>query len=467
MFKNIFNKIITRPRIGFFAAIFLLFLSYVLTFISTRKVSIQDFWMDHTNEVIHNLDNILGFISNGESSFRGYLLTNDHALLVKYNESKKKTDSTFEKLKDLTLQNESQQQNLDTLHQLIGDKYSWIENLISNPLTGRNISAFDLNGSEEGIANSNEIDAMIAKMKKEEIDLRNDWSDKISQYSGLIQVLNVLSIVIALLLTVYSLVVYNKEKKEKNIASKKADEYKEELQERVNQLAKLNTELLELRRLEKYVVTGRIARVMAHEVRNPLTNINLACEQLRAEVGNKDSEIFFTMINRNSKRINQLVSDLLGATKAELSFSEASINEILDASLELALDRIQLNQIKVIKKYDEKICSLPVDIDKIKIAFLNIIVNAVEAMNENGTLEIATENHNGRCVVRISDNGKGMKKAEVDRLFEPYFTTKEKGTGLGLANSQNIIIGHKGSIFAESELGKGTSFIITFPVGEG
>ncbi|HSN09499.1 MAG TPA: ATP-binding protein, partial [Hanamia sp.] len=335
-------------------------------------------------------------------------------------------------------------------------------NIISNPLPGQNISTFDLNGSEVGVANSMAIDALIAKMKHEEINLRNDWSNKISQYSGLIQVLNVLSIVIALLLTVYSLVVYNKENKEKNIASKKAEEYREELQERVNQLAKLNTELIELRRLEKYVVTGRIARVMAHEVRNPLTNINLACEQLRTEVGNKDSEIFFTMINRNSNRINQLVSDLLAATRAELSFSEASINEVLDASLELALDRIQLNQIKVIKNYDENVCSLPVDIEKIKIAFLNIIVNAIEAMGENGILEISTENKDGKCVVKISDNGKGMKKTEIDRLFEPYFTTKEKGTGLGLANSQNIIIGHKGSITAESELGKGTSFTITF-----
>ncbi|HSN10407.1 MAG TPA: CHASE3 domain-containing protein, partial [Hanamia sp.] len=124
MLKKIFNKITTRPRIGFFAAIFLLFLSYILTFISTRKVDIQDFWMNHTNEVIHNLDNILGFISDGESSFRGYLLTNDNALLAKYNESKRKTDSTFKSLKALTLQNESQQKNLDTLHHLIEDKYS-------------------------------------------------------------------------------------------------------------------------------------------------------------------------------------------------------------------------------------------------------------------------------------------------------------------------------------------------------
>ncbi len=79
-----------------------------------------------------------------------------------------------------------------------------------------------------------------------------------------------------------------------------------------------------------------------------------------------------------------------------------------------------------------------------------------------GILEISTQNQDGKCVVKITDNGKGMKQTEVDRLFEPYFTTKEKGNGLGLANSQNIIIGHKGSISAESEFGKGTSFTITF-----
>lgn len=467
MVKKILNRITKRPRVGFFAAIFLLFISYALTFISTRKVSIQDFWMDHTNEVIHNLDNILGFISNGESSFRGYLITNEKIPLTEYKVSKEKTDSIFSKLKVLTIRNESQQENLDTLHDLIQERYNWIENIISKPPSGQNITSFNLNGSEQGIANSMAIDAMIFKMKQEEIHLRTDWSDKISQYSGLIQILNVLSIVIAVMLTIYSLVVYNRENKEKNIASKEAGEYKEELQERVDQLAKLNTELIELRQFEKYMVTGRIARVMAHEVRNPLTNINLACEQLRSEVGNEDSDIFFDMINRNSDRINQLVSDLLATTRAELSFSLASINKILDASLELALDRIQLNKIKVIKNFDKSVCSLPVDIEKIKIAFLNIIVNAVEAMGENGILKITTEAMEGKCVVKITDNGKGMKKRELDRLFEPYFTTKEKGTGLGLANSQNIIIGHKGSISAESEVAEGTTFTITFNINEG
>jgi CHASE3 domain sensor protein len=123
MIKKIFDRITTRTRLGFFAVMLLLFISYILTFISTRKVSVQDFWKEHTNEVIHNLDNILGFISDGESSFRGYLLTNDKALLVKYGVSKKRTDSTFSKLKVLTIQNESQKENLDILHKLIQEKY--------------------------------------------------------------------------------------------------------------------------------------------------------------------------------------------------------------------------------------------------------------------------------------------------------------------------------------------------------
>src|SRR6185437_1926127 len=142
--------------------------------------------------------------------------------------------------------------------------------------------------------------------------------------------------------------------------------------------------------------------------------------------------------------------------------ADASINEILDATVELARDRIELNHIKVIKNYDAKLCPISVDIEKIKIAFLNIIVNAVEAMGENGVLEISTSKKNEKCIVQIADNGVGMSKSDMDRLFEPYFTTKEKGNGLGLANTQNIILGHKGSISAESEPGKGTVFTISF-----
>ncbi len=464
MEKSFLKKMTTRTRIGFLAAFFLLFLSYLLTFISTKKVANQDYWMNHTNEVIHNLDNIISFITKGESAFRGYLITDDEKLLATYDESIRNTDSTFSRLKMLTIDNGRQEKNLDTLHLLINQKFQWIESIISDFSSTHKIMPSLLKGNEQGITKTKNIEIEIAKMKQQEKTLWLERSQKVSEYSGIIQVLNILSIVIAVLLTIFSIVVYNKENKEKLLVSKKADQYKDQLQRQVKELAALNTELIELRRMEKYLVTGRIARVIAHEVRNPLTNINLACEQLQSEIDDNDNtKMLFTMINRNSERINQLVSDLLNSTRvAELSFSESSLNEILDATLELARDRIELKQIFVVKNYDENFCKVPVDVGKMKIAFLNIIVNAVEAMEENGTLEISTENKNGHCIVKISDNGRGMKKTEVDRLFEPYITTKEKGNGLGLANTQNIILAHKGTISAESEFGKGTSFTISF-----
>lgn len=462
MIKGFLDKIATRKRLGFFAAFFLLLLSYILTFISTNKVSEQDHLLNHTNEVIHNLDNILGFVTRSESAFRGYLITNDTKLLSRYHQSITSTDSTFKNLKSLTAKSKHQLKNIDTLDDLVAQKFAWIDKIISSFASTHKISPSILEENSEGILKSRNIEVEIDKMKREEMGEWNAHSQSVSQYPGLIQILNILSIIIAIVLTFYSLIVYNKENKEKREASKKAEEYKEELQERVKQLAKLNTELIELRRLEKYVVTGRIARVIAHEVRNPLTNINLACEQLQSEIkADESTQMLFTMISRNSERINQLVSDLLNTTRvAELVFSQASINEVLDASIGLALDRIELNQIKVIKNYDKTIPLLSIDIEKIKIAFLNIIVNAVEAIGENGTLQICTENINDHCVIKISDNGNGMSRAQMDRLFEPYFTTKEKGNGLGLANSQNIILGHKGSISAESEQGKGTTFTI-------
>ena len=91
-----------------------------------------------------------------------------------------------------------------------------------------------------------------------------------------------------------------------------------------------------------------------------------------------------------------------------------------------------------------------------------IVLNAIEAMDEHGILQITTRTKNRRCTATITDNGRGMTKADVGRLFEPYFTTKEKGTGLGLTNTQNIILSHGASISAESTPGKGTTFTLSF-----
>jgi len=134
----------------------------------------------------------------------------------------------------------------------------------------------------------------------------------------------------------------------------------------------------------------------------------------------------------------------------------------MDEAIDLATDRIVLYNISVVKKYSTDICDVSVDREKLKIAFLNIIVNAIEAMEPGkGVLTISTRGENNKCVIEIADNGSGMDRESLGRLFEPYFTSKPKGNGLGLTNTQNIILNHKGTIQAESEKGKGTTFIIT------
>src|SRR6202012_5461585 len=115
-----------------------------------------------------------------------------------------------------------------------------------------------------------------------------------------------------------------------------------------------------------------------------------------------------------------------------------------DETLELAIDRIQLNNIKVIKHYADGVCDIAVDVERIKIAFLNLIVNAIEAMEPGkGTLMLKTAaSPENKCRITITDNGGGIDKESQSKIFEPYFTSKLQGNGLGLTNTQNIILNH-------------------------
>ena len=221
---------------------------------------------------------------------------------------------------------------------------------------------------------------------------------------------------------------------------------------------------------EKFAITGRIARLIAHEVRNPLTNILLAVSELKTEkaVETEDAQLYLDIMERNCHRINHLVTELLQSTRmSELNMVPMSANLLVEKALQLAADRLQLNSITVVKELCGKDCRIQADEDKILIALLNIIINGIEAMKAGeGRLNIRAwqEPEQGRVFIRISDNGSGIPPQNLAKLFEPFFTNKTKGTGLGLTATQNIILQHQGTIAVESKLGEGTSFLISFPV---
>ncbi len=216
---------------------------------------------------------------------------------------------------------------------------------------------------------------------------------------------------------------------------------------------------------EKLAAAGRLVRTLAHEVRNPLSNIQMSVEQLETTSGKEDDKVFLEIINRNSKRINALITELLNSSRpAEMTYQSVSLQSILDATLQVALDRMTLKQIKSEVKYPEEECVINADIEKLKIAFLNIIINATEAITgDNGMISITVNAKSQYYIVEVKDNGCGIDPENLTKLFEPYFTSKRNGMGLGLASTLNIIQSHQGIVDVKSQVNSGTTFIITFP----
>ncbi len=220
---------------------------------------------------------------------------------------------------------------------------------------------------------------------------------------------------------------------------------------------------------EKLAATGRLVQTLAHEVRNPLNNINLSLEQLHQEIaGKEDADMYMEIIQRNSKRISDIITELLNSSRpAEMSLKSKPLQIILDESVAAALDRITLQKVKLEINYSSQPAFVNADAEKLKLAFLNIIINAIEAMKSDGGILTITVEADKEChIVRIRDNGTGIEEENLSKLFEPYFTFKRNGLGLGLAASLNILQSHKGRVEVQSEINKGTVFIITFPAAE-
>ncbi|MAC93991.1 MAG: hybrid sensor histidine kinase/response regulator [Flavobacteriales bacterium] len=233
----------------------------------------------------------------------------------------------------------------------------------------------------------------------------------------------------------------------------------------INDLTKERKTEQRIMRAEKLGMTGRIARSIAHEVRNPLTNINLAIDQLKEECKKDDSaEMYLDLIGRNSERINNLITELLDSAKpSALKIELNSLSKLIDESLELAGDRLQLKGVELFREKKEELTA-PIDYNYLKTAILNIIINAIEAMPEsNGRLKIREYSSLDEVHIEISDNGVGIDEETLKQLFDPFFTGKQKGMGLGLTSTQNIIQQHGGNIDVESEVGFGTTFTINIP----
>ena len=454
-------------RVGYGAAFILLLITFLLTLYADSELLKQARLVDRSNKVIIRMESMLSSLKDAESGVRGYLLIGDSRFLRPYEDSKKTTDSLFRGVQMETLDDTAVLKDMDMLRRLMDKNYQLTE------ITIHNADLHDLQLTDTQRIKTffreeimDHIRGLVQNMQAIEQSRLKGRLDEMTTRYNILNAIIILSLTLTTAMAAYGFFTYSRENKARRIADEKVTVYQEQLKQQIKELDKANKALIQMRSLEKYASTGRIARTIAHEVRNPLTNINLAVDQLISDFnGNYPDNygMMLEMISRNSVRINQLITDLLNSTKfTELVYKRISINQLLDETLELAKDRITLHNITVVKFYSDDICDIAVDVERIKIAFLNLVVNAIEAMEPGkGILQLRTISKEDKCVVTITDNGPGIDPESQSKIFEPYFTTKTKGTGLGLTNTQNIILNHNGHISMESAKGKGTAFTIT------
>ncbi|SFM45047.1 two-component system sensor histidine kinase NtrB [Thermodesulforhabdus norvegica] len=223
---------------------------------------------------------------------------------------------------------------------------------------------------------------------------------------------------------------------------------------------------------DKLASLGQLAAGVAHEVNNPL-GIILGYTQLllrRSEPGDQFYEDLKT-IEKHARNCKVIVEDLLKfARSAPTKKGPAHIHDAIYEVISVLKHQFSLDNVEFETHLDPQVPTMHWDINKMKQVFMNLFMNARQAMNNRGGLiRVETECKDGFLTVRVSDNGCGIPPEHLPRIFDPFFTTKPTGvgTGLGLSVSYGIIVEHGGTISVESEPEKGTTFTITFPVTEG
>jgi two-component system NtrC family sensor kinase len=237
------------------------------------------------------------------------------------------------------------------------------------------------------------------------------------------------------------------------------------VQERAEEMKKINSQLF---RSEKLASLGKLAAGVAHEINNPLTGILTNSSLLLEDLENDDPrrEDVEVMV-RETIRCREIVKRLLDfARQTKPQKRLANINMLIETIILLVRNQASFRNIIIEKQLSERAPEVLVDPDQIQQVFVNIILNAAEAMAKGGTLTIRSKVSEDRrnIVVSFTDTGPGIPESQRERIFDPFYTTKEHGTGLGLSISYGIVEQHGGTISVESLMGKGSAFTIQLPI---
>ena len=216
----------------------------------------------------------------------------------------------------------------------------------------------------------------------------------------------------------------------------------------------------ELIRAERHATAGKMAASFAHEIRNPLSSMRMLAQTLlrKKDLSLPKREQSMGYILEEIQRIDVIVKGLMDfARPASLELAPHDLNQVLEEVLDLMGANLNHHQIALSRKFDLELPHIHFDRDKLKQAFMNIMLNAMDAISEGGTVEVLTSRDSDQVRVDVIDTGVGIPSEDLERLFEPFFTTKVQGMGLGLANAKRILERHGGAIKITSTVEKGTT----------
>ncbi|MCL4478733.1 MAG: ATP-binding protein [Deltaproteobacteria bacterium] len=220
----------------------------------------------------------------------------------------------------------------------------------------------------------------------------------------------------------------------------------------------------QLKNSEKLSTIGEIFAYMMHEIKNPLNAIKGTADIIADSSVESQKKLEFSNILKNEiQRLNRTLDSMLGYTKLNLTLTYCDIGEELNTTLKMLAPQAEKTGVKM-QLFGINNFQVIVDCDKIKQVFINLVLNAFDAMKNGGLLNISLQQSaNGYIDIAFKDTGQGILPENMKKLFKPFFTTKSHGTGLGLAISKRIVEEHNGKLLVENEYGNGTSFIVRLP----
>jgi len=239
-----------------------------------------------------------------------------------------------------------------------------------------------------------------------------------------------------------------------------------EVAESFNDMAgSLKEQLHKMQRAEQMAVVAQMATMLAHEIKNPLAGIKASIQLLHEEldIAQEDKDLLVKVVGE-VRRIELLLTSLLSFAKpSKPNFMIVDVNTVLSETINVSFQYPK--HIELVKDFDYQIPSVRADAMQLQQVFLNLLLNATEAMPDGGTLTLRS--YNGASAdsvaIEISDTGKGIDESSMEKIFQPFFTTKPKGTGLGLAITKQLIEQHEGVIDFSRNASGGTTFTIVFP----